>query len=732
MNAYLAQIRMNLRLTMRDRSVLFFSYLFPLLFFFMFGQIAHADEGGAAQIVNMVLTIGVLGSGFFGAAMRAIGERERNILRRFKVAPISAGPILVSSLVTGLVTYLPLVVLVFALAHSVWGMPLPRNMGSLLLFLSLGVIAFRALGGIIAAVANSMQEGQVLVQIFYTPMLLLGGATIPLTIMPEWLQITSQFLPATHFSSGIQGILLRHESILDNLPGTAALLATAVVATFLAAKLFRWDKDEKLRPSAKLWVLGVLAPFIGMGVWQSYAKTNLGKEKIAMRELSRSRNLLIRDVNVFVGDGKVLENESVLVRDGKIAEMFAGRSPDPKSLKAEAIDGAGKTLLPGLIDVHVHLGASGALSDQPADYSKADENIDRELAAYLYSGVTTVKSVGDELDRMLKHRGSVRSGEALGADLFAVGPMFTTEGGHGDEFAQYVPERFRAAVEQQMVRKPKTAAEARTQVNELKKAGVDGIKAILDAGAGSTHYNRLDPALLRAVAEASKDAGLPIVCHTGEARDIADALDAGVNGIEHGSLRDSIPEALFERMKDAGATYDPTLAVMESLVAFSKGSLAPLEHSLVAQVTPRPMLESTTKLIASTQLASMRSAYAGYPVRLDLASENLAAAYRHGVTLVAGTDAGNPLMVHGPGLHHELALWVKAGIPRATALQAATYNAARLLRADNRIGLVREGYDANLLLVDGNPLEDISATERISEVIFHGERVNRSGLFKQE
>ncbi len=104
MNAYLAQIRMNLRLTFRDRSVVFFNYLFPLIFFVIFGSMMHAEQGGTGwQVITMVLTIGILGGGFFGAGMRAVMEREANILRRFKVAPITPGPILVSSLVVGLV-----------------------------------------------------------------------------------------------------------------------------------------------------------------------------------------------------------------------------------------------------------------------------------------------------------------------------------------------------------------------------------------------------------------------------------------------------------------------------------------------------------------------------------------------------------------------------------------------------------------------------------------------------
>src|SRR5580692_4440046 len=140
MNAYIAQIRMNLRLTFRDRSVVFFNYMFPLIFFVIFGSMMHADQGGTGwQVITMVLTMGILGGGFFGAGMRAVMEREANILRRFKVAPITPGPILVSSLVVGLVTYIPLVVLVFGLARVWWGLALPPNILQIGGFIVLGV-----------------------------------------------------------------------------------------------------------------------------------------------------------------------------------------------------------------------------------------------------------------------------------------------------------------------------------------------------------------------------------------------------------------------------------------------------------------------------------------------------------------------------------------------------------------------------------------------------------------
>jgi len=169
--------------------------------------------------------------------------------------------------------------------------------------------------------------------------------------------------------------------------------------------------------------------------------------------------------------------------------------------------------------------------------------------------------------------------------------------------------------------------------------------------------------------------------------------------------------------------------VVEAIGEFMNHKADPLDRSLVEQVAPPKLLQDTKKMIAES---GSNEGFRGWVFSLDLAKQNLAAAMRAGVMLAAGTDAGNPEVIHGPGIHRELQLWVEAGVPPAIALKAATYNNAKLLRADERIGLIRKGYEASLLLVDGNPLKDISATERISAVFFKGEHVDRKGLFEDQ
>ena len=142
MKSYLALINVTLKLAMRERSVLFFNYLFPLIFFFAFGQFMGAKAGGTlTRVISMVLVIGVLGSGLFGAGMRTVAEREANILRRYKVTPISPLPILVANIISGWVLYIPAVLLILGLSHFIYGMSWPANTGSLLLLVSVGIPA---------------------------------------------------------------------------------------------------------------------------------------------------------------------------------------------------------------------------------------------------------------------------------------------------------------------------------------------------------------------------------------------------------------------------------------------------------------------------------------------------------------------------------------------------------------------------------------------------------------
>ena len=732
MKAFLAFLKMDLTLARRNRAVLFFNYLFPLMFFFVFAQMFDARQGNIILlVVTMVTVIGILGTGFFGAGMRAVQEREENILRRYKVTPITPVPLLLASIVMGVILYLPSVVLMLVLAKTIYGMHTPPNLFSLFVFVCLGVAAFRAFGLIIAAVVNSEQESNILIQMVYMPMLFLSGATIPVTFMPSWLQVVTQFIPATYLVTGISGILQRGESVAQNWKSVLALVVTIGAGLFIATKLFRWEKEEKLRPGSKLWVVVVLLPFFILGSYQAWSRQDLIKTKILARDRARGRSWLIQNARIFVGNGKVIESGAVLVRGGKIDNVYESNFPEAKTLNAEAIDAAGKTVLPGLIDVHVHLGAPGGFYDDTNKYGDP-KNAEHELEAYLYCGIMAVRSVGDALDTMLRLHATFGTGEKLGTDLFFCGPLFTAEGGHGTEYFKNVPEPIRSRLLAQSVRLPKTPDEGRAQVDELARQGVNAIKGILDAGVPGYSFNRMDVEILRAVVDEAHAKHLPVAVHTADKSDVADALAVGADSVEHGSFSDEISDEDFAQMKAKGIAYDPTLSVVEGFTSFAKGDTSLLKRSLAQQVTSKELMTGTENAAHSDQFKGLRDGISHYPMSIEIGRKNLLKAWRAGVMLVTGSDAGNFLVMHGPTAQHEIELWVAAGIPVNVALQAATSNAAKLLRADNRIGTIEKGKEASLLVVDGNPLQDVHALSAISVVMMKGERVVRSELFEQK
>jgi imidazolonepropionase-like amidohydrolase len=562
-------------------------------------------------------------------------------------------------------------------------------------------------------------------------MLILSGATVLSAMLPKWAQTLAEFMPASYLVTGFQGVFFRNQSILDNGAAVGALLLTMVLGTFIAAKLFRWEKEEKIAPRNKLWVLAVLGPFLIMGGYRAITKEHLGQNQGFYRDLQRAGAFLIRDARIFTGDGRIIESGSVLVRDGKIAEIYDGPGPDPETLKAELVEAVGKTLLPGLIDVHVHLTALGGVSSNNGDYQPS-KSMPRAAAALLYSGVTAARSAGDGEDAVLKLRAGIATGAKLGAQLFVCGPLFTADAARGTEFLANLPATVRNRLIPELVRTPKTPEDARREVRGLKKAGVDGVAAVLEDGWGDGAVSdRLDLLLARSVAEEARAQGLPVAIHTGNALDVADAVEIGATSIEGGSWRDALPDTLLDRMARQGVYYDPMLSVAEAYGRYYGGNAEGLSNSLVEQAVAPGVLAATRGWVGSGKSADPSKA-AQFQQALEQARSNLLHVWAAGIPLVMGTDAGYPLVFHGPSLHRELQLWVQAGIPPAVALEAATGNAAKLLRAGNRIGSIRKGLDADFLLVDGNPLEDIAATERISLVVFKGERLRRAALFDQK
>jgi ABC-type multidrug transport system permease subunit len=230
-----------------------------------------------AHVVSTVLVFGILSNGLFTGGARVVHEREAHILRRFKVAPVGAVPLLVSSMLTGVVMYTPSTLLTLVIARVGYGAPFPDDMVSFLVLIVLGTIAFRAVGLILGSVANSPQEANILVQLVYLPLLFLSGAMIPLAQLPASAQVAAQFLPASYLMVALQGILLRGEGLIQNWQAVVALVVSTIVATFISIQVFRWQPKEKIRGAAKIAVVAVLCPFVVLGMLDFHTRDHLRK-----------------------------------------------------------------------------------------------------------------------------------------------------------------------------------------------------------------------------------------------------------------------------------------------------------------------------------------------------------------------------------------------------------------------------------------------------------------------
>lgn len=263
----LTKIRM--RLAVRNRAFIFFSLILPLALVFLFlGAIGRGRIAAVPYLFASVLSLTIMGS-FWGLSVQLVTFREQGILRRFRVAPVSAGAMLASSILSNYLMTLPTILIEFSIARGIFDLRSWGNIAGILLLVTLGTVTFAALGLIVASVTNTMQETQIINQILWWGFLGLSGATLPLPMLPGWLQTLAAFQPATYLVTGLERVMVAHVSVLAIAPELLSLALCATIAFVISQQLFRWEPGAKVPRSAKLWAASAVIPFLLLGVWES-------------------------------------------------------------------------------------------------------------------------------------------------------------------------------------------------------------------------------------------------------------------------------------------------------------------------------------------------------------------------------------------------------------------------------------------------------------------------------
>jgi ABC-type multidrug transport system permease subunit len=261
---------LNIRLVMRTKTVLFFTFVFPLVWLFVFeGIFAHGDPKTVMYFFGPVVTLNIMGSAFWGLGLQSVMQRERGILRRYRLAPISAVSIVAANLLANYLLELPTIGLLVLCAKVIFHMPLAFGWGTLFILVTVGTFGFAGFGLTIASIANTMQEAQIYNNLVWVTLLFLSGATIPLPLLPGWIQRIATFLPATYLVTSFQAIMIQSEPILKHWPEMLALVLSGIFGLLFAWKLFRWEKEEKIPNPAKAWALLFILPFLFIGFWMT-------------------------------------------------------------------------------------------------------------------------------------------------------------------------------------------------------------------------------------------------------------------------------------------------------------------------------------------------------------------------------------------------------------------------------------------------------------------------------
>jgi len=383
-----------------------------------------------------------------------------------------------------------------------------------------------------------------------------------------------------------------------------------------------------------------------------------------------------------VRTGKTLTDQAIVIEDGKIASV----GPDTAAAEAGAkvIDLSGKTVLPGLIDAHTHI-----TFDPKFGYDRLAISLPREALIgaknariTLLAGFTTIRNVGATEFADIALRDAINAGDVPGPRIDASGPALSITGGHCDD--NLLPYEWHATE----VGVADGVENVQHKVREVIKYGSDIIKVCATGGVLSMGDNpqasQFTQEELRAIVADAHRLGRKVAAHAHGAQGILWATEAGVDSIEHGSY---IDDAGIAAMKQHGTYLVPTLYLGDWF------------------------LENAPKLgVPPSMLAKGKEV-------MPAARKNIAHAFASGVKVGFGTDAA----VYPHGLNaHEFAVMVKLGLTPLQAIQAATVNDADLLGWSDRVGVIEPNHYADIIAVDGDPLQDVTTLERVKFVMKGG------------
>ncbi len=436
----------------------------------------------------------------------------------------------------------------------------------------------------------------------------------------------------------------------------------------------------------------------------------------------RPESVLIRNVHVLdVMSGSRGEPVDVRIEGDRITAIGPGASVAVAGSPAPSvIEGAGATLVPGLVDMHGHVDAR----TRPVWQLTASATPEANLEAYVYAGVTTVFDPGDGSGEAFERRARVEAGELIGPRIVTVGPILTAPSSHPLAMVEELLPRWLAWLVARGLAIPLPDDDAvREHVDRLAHDGADAIKIVIDRI--PLDAPRMSRERARAVVERASRHGLRTVAHIGTTEDALDAGHAGVALWVHGVYKERIPEARIAELAGFGIPMVATTEVFDAYGRLRSGP--PMRTKLERETVLPEVLDSFHPIPEDFDPGPLESWVALMEETREIRRQNVARLHAAGVTILAGSDVQSGVFP-GAALHRELHHLVAAGLSPIEAIRAATILPARFLRErdDPDFGVIGVHNRADLILVEGDPTRDIAALAELRAVILGGVPVVRT------